>query len=506
VLLARSLGGTVLILRLAAGYLLLRLLAQVAPAWARRGREALHRSGARSLRRFVLRQGGLLIKVGQYIASRADIFPLPYCDACADLRDQVPAKPIAALQPRLEQAYEGRVAEHLPRIEDRALAAASFGQVHRAWLPDGSLVAAKILYPGLEATVAVDLRLVRLALWLASLALPGWPWTLIGEELERVSRDELDYLHEAQASEALRPALEPLGVRIPRVIWAHTREQVLVMEFAPGVPLSRLDRPNVGMERRQSIANRIVDCFLHQLLELNRFHADPHGGNLHYDQDSDSLWLLDFGMMGSLEPRDAERYRRFLSCLVQHDTDGMVDVLVDMGVILPGADRDRLRGLAREIYGQLAALNPRTFKGSRRQDELASKVLDFVRRMEGLVLPRHTILLTRAISLLEGVCCELVDDRGFLELVRPRLGRIVDWRTQLRFRLRDARQWLTELRRLPERLDALARTAPARRDYLVPALLLILIALLGLDGWPRLGAIATGGLLALWDLLRTRRA
>ena len=126
--------------------------------------QGMHQKGAKKLHAFILQQGGLLIKIGQYIASRPDIFPLAYIDTLADLRDAVPARSMEEMLPVIEAAYEGKMADHLQFVEPKALAAASFGQVHRGRSVEGYEVAVKVQYPGLRPSVEIDIASVRLVI------------------------------------------------------------------------------------------------------------------------------------------------------------------------------------------------------------------------------------------------------------------------------------------------------------------------------------------------------
>lgn len=480
--------------------------------WRRAGDRLLpgvHAHGSRLVLRYIQRHGALLIKIGQYVASRPDVFPLPYVDACGVLRDRVPPRSLDLLRPTLAQAYEGRVEDHLARIEPQALAAASFGQVHRAWLADGTAVAVKIQYPGLGRSVEHDLRLVRRTLTILRLALPGWPFAMIYDEVRRVSREEQDYLHEGTMADRLREPLRRVGLHVPRVLWEHSREKVLVMEFAPGRTFAAIRWSAVDPARRRRVADAVLDGFLTMLLEERLFHGDPHGGNLLFDERPDGdvrVWLLDFGMTAEIGPRDAALYLRFLQHLRADDTDGMADVLADLGELQPGVDRSDLRELVRAVYAQLGSLNPRTFKGSRRQAELSQKVALFLRRVRGVTFPRHTVLLSRASSLVEGLCMELVPGSNVLDLLRPRLDRyagpVAMLRRQVELLRLAGRAWLD----LPDRLLEAVRHQRPAADVRPVVMALLLIAALQLpEGpWRTWTAVAAGLALAI-ALLRLRR-
>lgn len=499
---ARTAEGLLMIAVLGGQYLAASALAYVLPGAARFWRERIHRLGGPWFASCCRRHGALLLKVGQVVGSRPDILPLAWVDACAELRDQAPARSHAQVLAVLSQAYEGRIDEHLRDIEPQPIASASFGQVHRARLPDGRMVAVKVQHGDLGPRVAIDLALLGLALRLVRLAAPSWPVGLVNEEITRTSREEQDYLHEALAADRLRGVLARSGIRVPQVHLEHTRERVLVTEFAPGETLARTDLASLPRERREALAQRIAGAWVDMLLEEGLFHADPHGGN--FILDGDDLWVIDFGMTAAIGPRERHIYARFLSRLSRGDTDGMVDALVELGVLLPGADLDAIRALAREIYVSLGSLNPRSFKGSRRERELSQKATGFLRRARGLAFPRHTILLARALGLIEGVCGELDPARNILDIVRPRLVRMSSLRGRLDDWLETARTRLQRWIELPERLDQLlARPAALDTTPLLAGMALIAALLLPEGAW-RLTAACAAGLALAAALLRRR--
>lgn len=499
----RGFEGLTLLGSLGVLYLGARVVGFVSTAGGRALNRRVHALGGPWFAAHCRRHGALLIKIGQFAASRPDLFPLAYVDACCSLRDQADARPWAVVRASLDHAYEHRIADHLPRIEETPLAAASFGQVHRAWLADGTQVAVKIQYPDLGPRVAMDLAILRLALHLFGLLLPGWPLKLIHEEIARTSREEQDYLAEGTSADRLRPALLKHGIKVPAIRWEHTRETVLVMEFANGPTLARTDLAALPEALRRTIAGQIIDGYLDQLLDVGFFHGDPHAGN--FILDGEQLWLIDFGMTADISVRERDLYRRFLECLRQDDTDGMVDVLAEIGIVTPGSDRAGLKALAHEIYHQLAQMTPHAFKGSKREAELSSRVAEFLRRMQGgIVFPRHTILLTRALSLVEGLCLELIPGEAMLTQIRPRLRKFVS----LKKRLAAIGDELTALWRfatgLPSRLEDVLK--PQCQDpaltALLPAVLLVAVLQLDPSPWRTLGAALCGLAVAVAILRR----
>ena len=180
----------------------------------------------------------------------------------------------------------------------------------------------------------------------------------------------------------------------------------------------------------------------------------------------------------------------------------MVDVLAELGWMLPHADRTHLKSLAREVYDSLAHLNPQTFKDSRRKTELGDKIAEFLRRKDGIVFPQHTVLLSRATGLIEGTCITLVPERSMLDLVRPRLGRLFSVRTRLKHLREELAEVWRAYRHLPERIDsALAKRQEFPLAPILAALLLV-AAIQLTDSTARIWATCAAGAALLLSLRR----
>jgi predicted unusual protein kinase regulating ubiquinone biosynthesis (AarF/ABC1/UbiB family) len=126
--------------------------------------------------------------------------------------------------------------------------------------------------------------------------------------------------------------------------------------------------------------------------------------------------------------------------------------------------------------------------------------------MDGIVFPQHTVLLSRATSLIEGVCMELVPGNNLLDLVRPRLGKLTTLRGQLRNLLAEAKEVWKAYRGLPEKIDALLAQRKTTAFPLMPIMgALFLIAALQLHvDHERTIAVWISAVLIVLGLLRHR--
>lgn len=202
--------------------------------------------------------------------------------------------PLASIAQILRDSWDCPPQDELRSFVQAPVAVTPTSQVHRASLHDGREVAVKVLRPGLPATVRQDLVLLDgLTVPLID-AFPGLdPGALIAELRERMM-DELDLEHEAAVQRRFRRALQghPF-LSVPAPITRLSHPGVLVSEWAGGVPLAALARPD-----RRRAADRFVTFVLGGFGE-GFVHCDPNPDDVLVGPDG-RLELLDFGATATI--------------------------------------------------------------------------------------------------------------------------------------------------------------------------------------------------------------
>src|SRR5205823_1421261 len=153
----------------------------------------------------------------------------------AALRDAAPNVSFKDMRKVIEEELEDPLDEVFEEFEEEPIAAASIGQVYRARLDDGRLVAVKVQYPGVAAAVRSDMQNLGLILRLAKRIAPGMDPKAIGEEIRQRIHEELDYELEAQNQRTLARIFRghPF-IAIPDVVTSLSRERVLVSDYVAG--------------------------------------------------------------------------------------------------------------------------------------------------------------------------------------------------------------------------------------------------------------------------------
>jgi ubiquinone biosynthesis protein len=514
--------------------------------WLRRQRRPPR---AERMQAFLEELGGTWIKLGQALALRFDMLPADYCLQFFQLLNQVRPFPAAAVQQTLEREL-GRPMEELFRsFEWQPVAAASIGQVHRAELPDGTLVAVKIQRPGIRELVRADLRLMR---WLATL-LDAVP--VAGQlhardfvrEFTRWTEEELDYRMEARHASVLRQnaAGDPLEHN-PRIYAAYTTGRVLTLEYLAGIPvidiitaIRQRDTPSLealaarGHDTRR-IASHIVWNALNQIYRFGYFHADPHPANLIVLAD-DAIGYVDFGIVGKLDEETTASLRYFAQSLFAGHIGKAVDQFIRFLTPSPATNLTVARGdliEALKNYLESERVGP---GGVTLADDIFEIEMLAIVRKHGMALAADAVRYLKAVLTAEAMVKELDpefdlrahENRFFGRLMEIELtetlslGRVAEWLLDARFRLERIVESIESVRDTPGQLAHVARGVRRRVQVLsgftmvgwvaVLAAMIESPARLGVPGvgpsmrWIGLAVGAVSLVLLVFSILQVRR-
>lgn len=361
-----------------------------------------HRQRALRLTGVVASLGPTFIKLAQIFGSRADIFPEPYLSAFGTLQDQVPPVPPEAIEAVVHAELGKGVTELFSVFERQPMAAASLGQVHRARLGSREVVV-KVLRPGVEELVAVDLDVsFRILFWL-NILFPNHhvrALTNVFREFSVRVREEMDFRQEAENIARFRSvfARDP-GVRAPEVFPDFTRRRVLVMEYRRGTKIDRLhERFQDGSLSFDRVMERLTTTYLRMMMVDGFLHADPHPGNLLVESDG-TLTILDWGMVLEVPRWTRETILSLALAVEREDLDGMINGMYQLGMISPEVSRGEIREAATEILRIMER-----FRSSSREriQVIVQEIFDTFYTWP-LMLPQELVYFFRTAVLLEGI-------------------------------------------------------------------------------------------------------
>jgi len=293
--------------------------------------EASQRQQAKRLREALEELGPTFSKLGQMLSTRADLLPPAFVEELSQLQDHVPPITEAEVVQVMEQALGVPWEDVFATIDPEPLAAGTIAQVHKATLADGAKVIVKVQRPGARNDITRDLGLLQLFAE-KSKQRPGLRQVVdlpaVSEYLSTSLERELDFHVEAANIDRMRGILADYpGLGVPEVYHELSSQTVLVMQEIGGVALR--DAPHD--ETTKKAARQFLESYYKQLLTEGFFHADPHPGNLKWWNDT--LYYLDFGMVGEISPDVRENLMMLLLAFSQQD----VAFLTDVSLSLAGA-------------------------------------------------------------------------------------------------------------------------------------------------------------------------
>ncbi|MGO2931892.1 ABC1 kinase family protein [Microbacterium sp.] len=418
--------------------------------------------------------GGLMIKVGQFMSSRLDVLPPEITDELAGLQDEVPAVPFADIKAIAEAELGIPLERAFAWVDERALAAASLGQVHRARLSeldaaDTGLenVVMKVQRPGIDEIVAVDLAALRkVAGWLRRVRIISdrVDAPALVEEFAHTCMEEIDYLHEA--ANAVRFAENfsvDERVDTPEVVWERTTRRVLTLEDVTAIKINDVDALRGAGIDPVEVADAFAEVMFEQVFTHSFFHADPHPGNIFVtpiaasDGPSWRLTFIDFGMMGEVPEGLRTGLRALVIAVAARDGRKLVDAAQEIGVLLPSADTKEFEKALTALFArfggmgfaELSNVDPREFR------DFASEFGDTVRALP-FQLPEGMLLLFRAVALTSGMCSGVNPAFNVWNAVEPYAAQLLRDETGNTVKAFAAQAWesVGVAARLPGRIDA----------------------------------------------------
>ncbi|HTQ35800.1 MAG TPA: ubiquinone biosynthesis regulatory protein kinase UbiB [Steroidobacteraceae bacterium] len=409
--------------------------------------------------------GPVFVKFGQAISTRRDLLPPDIAGELVKLQDRVPPFDGETARRLVEAALGQPVAAAFRRFDATPLAAASIAQVHAAELPDGSEVIVKVLRPDMRAVIARDLEVLyeiaRLADRYSAEARRLRPVEVV-REYEKTILDELDLMREAANAATLKRNFEgDARLHVPAVHWDLCRRDVMVMERIHGVPIGDIARlRELGVDFRRLSENGVA-IFFTQVFRHNFFHADMHPGNIFVLAENPAeprYAAVDFGIVGSLDPRDQDYLAQIFIAVFDRDYRRVAQLHVESGWVPHDIRVEEMESAVRSICEPIfdKPLKDISFA------VVLLRLFEALRRFDARIQPQ-LILLQKTMFNIEGLGRQLYPELDIWKTASPILR---EW-------LRDKHNPLNVAKRLwkqlPELLAAVEVAPVALRQSLLKA-------------------------------------
>ncbi len=390
---------------------------------------------ARNYRALAVEMGGVLIKLGQFLSIRVDILPPEVTGELAGLQDEIPAESLELVTAQIEEDFGCPITEIFDEFLTVPLGAASLAQAHKAWLVTGQEVVVKVLRPGIDVLVETDLAAIALAIrWLKYYPRVSKRVDLdwLAREFTDITRKELDFKAEGKNAERFaKDFADDPDVHVPKVYWDFCAARTLTMENVGYIKISDLPAVEAAGIDRAQVATKFYNIYMEQIFVTNFVHADPHPGNVfvrplrHPDEPENiqfspgapvpyqadrpfQIVFVDFGMVAVIPERLRSALRDYAIGVGTRNAVKVVQSYAEAGILLPGADLQRLEEATADMFGRLWGV-----RMGQVRDLAESEYRYFVKEYRDIVyeapfqFPVDMLFVMRAIGILSGMATNL---------------------------------------------------------------------------------------------------
>lgn len=362
--------------------------------------------------------GPTYVKIGQIMSSRVDLLPESYCKELEKLRQSVKPLDPEVARAVIEEETGKKIDEIYSEFRDKPLGSASIGQVHYAVLKDGTKVVTKVQRPLIADMMRKDYVLLKKLAGLVNSVSDnedgeGIDLVSVIEELEKVTDEELDFRVEANNTKFFKENCidDEEKITCPTVIDELTTERIFTMTFVDGYSIAKKDRLISDGYDPLEVGKVIAENYVHQVLDIGTFHADPHQGNIMFTNGK-PCWI-DFGMIGHISDKDIDTIQGLIISLLAGDSEGMVKSIFSMGAASTKTNRD---ALTEDVTTFLSG-----YDGASGIDDIDMGVLfDEITELTSkhhITLPGQYTMLGRSLITIEGVIEQLCPELDLFTLL-----------------------------------------------------------------------------------------
>jgi ubiquinone biosynthesis protein len=361
--------------------------------------------------------GPTFIKLAQILSNRPDIIPDGLVKEFEKLQDRVAPFPFSKAKEIIEHETGKRLEETFEEFNEKPMASASIGQVHKARLKTGEEVVVKIQRPDVEEIISQDISIIKEAVRRTDRYLKK-QGILNAEEVvhvfERAIMKELDYQNEARNIDRFRTTYRNrTDFYVPQAYREYSGKKVLIMEFVKGCKITDVEQLLAWNISPARIVEKGMDIYLSQIFEYGYFHGDPHPGNVLVNEEG-TIVLLDFGMVGQLMKKDKYAFAGIFIAMSKHDAREMANQMKKLAV------EDNITDMRQFVYDLNDLIEDYAYL-----DVSESSIQDVIERLQKIMYDYHitvpggVFLVFRAFAILEGIGKKLHPNFKTYEFIRP---------------------------------------------------------------------------------------
>ena len=368
---------------------------------------------AKKLKETTINLGASFIKLAQVLATRADFFSADYLDELKELHDQLPSMNENDCNTIFYRAFKQNPFSSFDNIP---IASASIGQVHIAFLKDGTKVAVKLRRMGIKERVSADIRIINFFNIIFNPLFSHYTKNSIEavvSEFSSMILQEVSLSHELTNLQKFSSIYKDSGIKFPIAFANICSDDALVMSYEEGFRFD--DKENLLKENIdfKEIISKLVDFYTTQMLINGYFHADPHPGNLLVNKKGE-LILLDFGMVKSIPNNIRVSIIELVKAANERDFELYISASKRLGTIAYEAPVNDLTLFTDKMFDIFSNDN----LTSESMQKLAFEVLESTRNLP-FKLPSDAIYILRVSAIIEGLGTTYIENFNGIKDILP---------------------------------------------------------------------------------------
>ena len=367
--------------------------------------------------------GPTFVKFGQIMSNRPDLIPLDLIFELEKLQNNVPPIPEQQAKDIVESELKGKVENLFAWFEPKPFASASMAQVHQATLKSGERIVLKIQRPNIREVIFEDIKVMYTIAAVLEKRIPSLksfdPVGLVKNFEESILK-ELDFINESINVQRFYNNInndtgKDQFACTPMVYQDYTTEKILALEFMSGIKINKILELEASGADVKLIGKRLATTYFKQIFEYGFFHADPHPGNL-LVMPNGKICYLDFGMMGSILPRDIEIFGQLFTSILKKDVHKIIKALQKLSSSSAVANM-------RDLEFDINEFVEKNYVRKIHKNEMSTILLELrdIIVAHDLKVPTYFYLFARSLVTIEGVIEKLNPDLNQFAIVKPYL-------------------------------------------------------------------------------------
>jgi len=222
--------------------------------------------------------------------------------------------------------------KHFKYFDVRPFAAASIGQVHKATLKSGEVVAIKVQFPGVKQSIDSDLATLKFIMKTSGMLPENFPLEHYLSQCGDLLKRETNYELEAENINLFSGFLNGSKViHVPKVYNKLSTDQTLTMSFLEGRELSNIMQ--FDQSARDEISLNLIELLFNEIFNFKMVQTDPNLANFLLNRGGKSICILDFGACCRVSENTYRLYKELLSVALSLDLNCIKSFLQEKNFI-----------------------------------------------------------------------------------------------------------------------------------------------------------------------------